>query len=104
VGALQGGGAVETIGLMGLVANAVQIVGGLLVFGDPLSPGALGIVLQGRIRDGLLLGPAPAVDADRADRCFTPDPAPPADRLTQPRSQDGGRQPLFRVVWPTSMM
>jgi drug/metabolite transporter (DMT)-like permease len=47
VGALQGGGAIETIGLMGLVANAVQIVGGLLVFGDPLSPGALGIVLQG---------------------------------------------------------
>lgn len=46
VAALQGGGAVETIGLMGLVANAVQIVGGLLVFGDPLSPSPLGIALQ----------------------------------------------------------
>jgi drug/metabolite transporter (DMT)-like permease len=46
VGALQNGGAVETIGLMGLVANAVQIVGGILVFGDPLSPSPLGIVLQ----------------------------------------------------------
>ncbi len=46
VAALQGGGAVETIGLMGLVANAVQIVGGILVFGDPLSPSPLGIVLQ----------------------------------------------------------
>jgi drug/metabolite transporter (DMT)-like permease len=46
VAALQGGGAVETIGLMGLVANAVQIIGGILVFGDPLSPSPLGIVLQ----------------------------------------------------------
>ena len=47
VAALQGGGAVETIGLMGLVANAFQIVGGILVFGDPLSPSPLGLVLQG---------------------------------------------------------
>jgi drug/metabolite transporter (DMT)-like permease len=47
VSALQGGGAIETIGLMGLVANATQIVGGVLVFGDPLSPSPLGIVLQG---------------------------------------------------------
>ena len=47
VAALQGGGAVETIGLMGLVANAAQIIGGILVFGDPLSPSPLGIVLQG---------------------------------------------------------
>ncbi len=46
VAALQGGGAIETIGLMGLVANAVQIVGGILVFGDPLSPSPLGITLQ----------------------------------------------------------
>jgi drug/metabolite transporter (DMT)-like permease len=46
VAALQGGGAIETIGLMGLVANAVQIVGGVLVFGDPLSPSPLGIALQ----------------------------------------------------------
>jgi drug/metabolite transporter (DMT)-like permease len=47
VAALQGGGAVETIGLMGLVANAFQIVGGILVFGDPLAPSPLGLVLQG---------------------------------------------------------
>jgi drug/metabolite transporter (DMT)-like permease len=46
VAALQGGGAIETIGLMGLVANATQIVGGILVFGDPLSPSPLGIALQ----------------------------------------------------------
>jgi drug/metabolite transporter (DMT)-like permease len=46
VAALQAGGAVETIGLMGLVANAAQIVGGIIVFGDPLSPSPLGIVLQ----------------------------------------------------------
>ena len=31
---------------MGLVANATQIVGGILVFGDPLSPSPLGITLQ----------------------------------------------------------
>jgi drug/metabolite transporter (DMT)-like permease len=46
VAALQSGGAIETIGLMGLVANAAQIVGGVVVFGDPLSPTPLGIVLQ----------------------------------------------------------
>lgn len=46
VAALQSGGAIETIGLMGLVANATQIVGGILVFGDPLSPSPVGIALQ----------------------------------------------------------
>lgn len=46
VGALQSGGAVETIGLMGLVANAAQILGGILVFGDPLAPSPIGICLQ----------------------------------------------------------
>jgi hypothetical protein len=46
VAALQSGGAIETIGLMGLVANATQIVGGILVFGDPLSPSPIGIGLQ----------------------------------------------------------
>ena len=46
VAALQGGGAIETIGLMGLVANAIQIIGGILVFGDPLSPSPFGIALQ----------------------------------------------------------
>ena len=64
VSALQGGGAIETIGLMGLVANATQIVGGVLVFGDPLSPSPLGIVLQGAafamVCLSALLLPAPA--------------------------------------------
>jgi drug/metabolite transporter (DMT)-like permease len=46
VAALQSGGPIETIGLMGIVANATQIVGGILVFGDPLSPSPLGITLQ----------------------------------------------------------
>lgn len=46
VAALQSGGAIETIGLMGLVANATQIVAGIVVFGDPLSPSPVGIVLQ----------------------------------------------------------
>jgi hypothetical protein len=44
--ALQRGGAIETIGLIGLVANAAQILGGVLVFGDPLSPSPLGLGLQ----------------------------------------------------------
>jgi hypothetical protein len=44
--ALQRGGAVETIGLMGLVANVTQIAGGVLVFGDPLSSGPIGILMQ----------------------------------------------------------
>jgi hypothetical protein len=46
VAALQGGQAIETIGLIGLVANATQIAGGVLVFGDPLSAHPLGIALQ----------------------------------------------------------
>jgi drug/metabolite transporter (DMT)-like permease len=46
VAALQRGGAIETIGLMGLVANATQIAAGLLVFGDPLPTDPLGISLQ----------------------------------------------------------
>jgi len=31
---------------MGLVANAAQIAGGVLVFGDPLSTNLLGLTLQ----------------------------------------------------------
>jgi len=46
IAALQSGGAIETIGLMGIVANATQILGGILVFGDPLSPSPLGMTLQ----------------------------------------------------------
>lgn len=46
VAALQGGQAIETIGLIGLVANASQIAGGVLVFGDPLSADPLGVALQ----------------------------------------------------------
>ena len=46
VAALQSGGAIETIGLMGIVANATQLLGGVLVFGDPLSPTPLGMALQ----------------------------------------------------------
>lgn len=46
VAALQRGGAIETIGLMGLVASVSQIAGGVLVFGDPLATGPLGLGLQ----------------------------------------------------------
>ncbi len=44
--ALQRGGAIEMIGLIGLVANAAQITGGILVFGDPLAGSPVGLVLQ----------------------------------------------------------
>ncbi|HVQ59687.1 MAG TPA: hypothetical protein VMS60_12340 [Solirubrobacterales bacterium] len=47
VAALQHGDAIETIGLMGVVANAAQITGGVVVFGDPLSPDPAGLVVQG---------------------------------------------------------
>jgi drug/metabolite transporter (DMT)-like permease len=47
VAALQLGDAIETIGLMGVVANAAQIAGGVVVFGDPLSPDPAGLVVQG---------------------------------------------------------
>jgi hypothetical protein len=43
---LQRGEAVAVIGLMGLVANAAQIAGGVLVFGDPLSSDPGGLSLQ----------------------------------------------------------
>jgi hypothetical protein len=46
VAALQRGGAVETIGLMGLVASAAQIASGIVVFGDPVASGWVGISLQ----------------------------------------------------------
>jgi hypothetical protein len=46
VAALQSGQAIEAIGLIGLVANATQIAGGVLVFGDPLSANPLGVALQ----------------------------------------------------------
>lgn len=46
IAALQRGGAIETIGLMGLVANTAQILGGILVFGDPIASGPIGITLQ----------------------------------------------------------
>jgi len=46
VAALQRGQAIEAIGLIGLVANASQIAGGVLVFGDPLAANPLGIALQ----------------------------------------------------------
>jgi drug/metabolite transporter (DMT)-like permease len=44
--ALQRGGAIEMIGLIGLVANAAQITGGILVFGDPLASSPIGLLLQ----------------------------------------------------------
>jgi drug/metabolite transporter (DMT)-like permease len=70
--ALQRGEAIETIGMMGLVTTAAQIVGGILVFGDPLSPSPLGLALQGSafamVCASALLLPAPrsAAAAQRA--------------------------------------
>lgn len=69
VAALQRGGAIETIGLMGLVANAAQIAGGVLVFGDPLSTDPFGLALQATafamVCFSALLMPEPKVAAPR---------------------------------------
>jgi hypothetical protein len=46
VASLQRGGAIETIGLMGLVASSAQILSGVIVFGDPLASGTVGVGLQ----------------------------------------------------------
>ncbi|HST68921.1 MAG TPA: hypothetical protein VLI94_04605 [Solirubrobacterales bacterium] len=67
VGSLQRGGAIETIGLMSLVASAAQILSGVLVFGDPLASGSLGISLQAAAfclvcASALLLPPSRAAD------------------------------------------
>lgn len=70
--ALQAGGAIETIGLMGLVANAAQIAAGVLVFGDPLSSSPLGITLQAGAF-GMVCAAALLIPARRA-----PLPAAPA--------------------------
>jgi drug/metabolite transporter (DMT)-like permease len=82
VAALQSGGAIETIGLMGLVANAVQIVGGILVFGDPLSPSPLGIALQitafAMVCGSALLLPASLARAPRAELPAPVAPVPSA--------------------------
>jgi len=80
VAALQGGGAIETIGLMGLVANATQIAAGLLVFGDPLSSDPLGIVLQASAfamvcLSGLLLPSRGEDQSPPALQALTPRPA-----------------------------
>ncbi|HXE46697.1 MAG TPA: hypothetical protein VN635_16065, partial [Conexibacter sp.] len=44
---LQDGEAVPVIALTGAAANVSGILGGIIVFGDPLPGSALGIVLQG---------------------------------------------------------
>jgi multidrug transporter EmrE-like cation transporter len=77
VAALQRGGAVETIGLMGLVANAAQIAGGILVFGDPLPTDPTGIALQA-IAFGMVCLSAlllPAREGTRVEPAAQPLPA-----------------------------
>lgn len=71
VAALQRGGAIETIGLMGLVASAVQILSGVVVFGDPMASGSVGIGLQATAFvlvciSALLLPPSQAGQARQA--------------------------------------
>lgn len=76
--ALQSGGAIETIGLMGLVANATQILGGILVFGDPLSPSPLGVSLQ-----------ATAFAMVCLSALLMPSSATPRDRISRPAASMG---------------
>lgn len=73
IAALQSGGAIETIGVIGLVANTTQILGGILVFGDPIASGPLGISLQASAFalvcvSALLLPPRAAGSAPAAAR------------------------------------
>jgi hypothetical protein len=73
VAALQRGGAIETIGLMGLVASAAQILSGVIVFGDPLASGSVGIGLQATAfvlvcASALLLPPSRTKGAGQAPR------------------------------------
>jgi len=79
VAALQRGGAIETIGLMGLVASAVQILSGVIVFGDPMASGSVGIGLQATAFvlvcvSALLLPPSRAGEA-RQSQTFIARPA-----------------------------
>ena len=50
---------------MGLVANAAQILSGVIVFGDPLATGSLGIGLQATAF-ALVCGSALLLPASRA--------------------------------------
>ena len=92
--ALQRGGAIETIGLMGLVANAAQIVGGVLVFGDPLASSPARPRPAGdRLRDGLRLGAAdPFAPAGRHERL------PPPLSLDDESKSGGPEGPPLRAV------
>ena len=79
VAALQRGGAIETIGLMGLVASAAQIASGVVVFGDPLASGTVGIGLQatafGLICVSALLLPPSRADDGRPAQPLVDQPA-----------------------------
>jgi hypothetical protein len=80
VSALQRGGAIETIGLMGLVASAAQILSGVIVFGDPMASGTVGIGLQATAFvlvcvSALLLPPARAGEGQRRAQALIARPA-----------------------------
>ena len=80
VAALQRGGAIETIGLMGLVASAAQILSGVVVFGDPMASGSVGIGLQATAFalvcvSALLLPPSRQAGADHRAQPLMPQPA-----------------------------
>ncbi|MDX6635799.1 MAG: hypothetical protein QOF06_2002 [Solirubrobacterales bacterium] len=80
VSALQRGGAIETIGLMGLVASAAQILSGVIVFGDPMASGTVGIGLQATAFglvciSALLLPPSRSGEGQRRTRPLIVRPA-----------------------------
>ena len=68
---LQEGEAVPVIALTGLSANVANIAGGIVVFGDPMPTGALGLTLEcagfAMVCAAAALLPAPAL-ADRRPR------------------------------------
>jgi hypothetical protein len=67
--ALQTGGAIQVIALSSVAANLAAITGGVLVFGDPVGSGALGIVARGAafaaviVAAGLVQGPVRVAEA-----------------------------------------
>lgn len=92
---LQIGQAVEVIAITSVAANLSAILGGILVFGEPIGSGAVGIISRLLLRIGsasITGGPARDVSARRdplgdfADR-DVPLTVRKANRLRRPRGQ-----------------
>jgi drug/metabolite transporter (DMT)-like permease len=90
---LQDGDAVPVIAITGTAANVIGIVGGIVVFGDPLPSDTAGIVLQVvafvLIVVAAALTPAPTRAASAPERYPRP-VREPGDASTERRTRPGG--------------